>query len=118
MLIVTYQNYHIIVAVHGSTDADSLFLTTAQVDSFLSNLSLVTSWENVYVRLQGARSYHRLVPGNEQEIMVRRLYNNNKYKLAELGAQGLKLGLNDVYFYVIHIFLKHKSIWGKPGKVI
>ena len=70
MLIVTYQNYHIIVAVHGSTDADSLFLTTAQVDSFLSNLSLVTSWENVYVWLQGARSYHSLVsvPEREREI--------------------------------------------------
>ena len=61
--MISYQDDHIIVAIHGSTDADSLFLTTTQVDSFLSNLGLVTSWQNVDVWLQRARSYHRLVPG-------------------------------------------------------
>ena len=42
------------MAVHGSTNADSLLLSSTEIDALLSNLRLVASWEDLNVWLEGA----------------------------------------------------------------
>jgi hypothetical protein len=55
------QNHNVVITVHGSGHANSLLLTTAQVDSFLPNLCLIPCRKDVDIWLQGAGRDHSFV---------------------------------------------------------
>ena len=67
---ISHQYDDFFGAVHGPGHADPLFLTSAQVDTLLSNLCLVSGRQDVDIRLQTASLDHLAIPAGNKVLYL------------------------------------------------